>query len=162
MAIAKLKALFQHVVSHNFVDENQVQSWAEDATATPHAKETGDGLQVCRFEYTAVVTLDGFAGDPALLLAVLTTWVMENDPDRERYNLAAPQVDLVVRDDTLSDVDISLVFVETVSIVPDPEGPITYRGQRWAIGEPVIFEATSGAVGHSEAIATDAEYVHTP
>ncbi|BFM20505.1 phage tail protein [Gilvimarinus japonicus] len=146
MAIAKLKALHAHLVAQNFVDENLVQSWAEDATATPRAREKGNGLHVCRFEYTGVVTLDGFSGSEDLLLAVLTTWVMDNDPDREGDNLEPPQIDLIIRDDGIADVDISLVFIEDITIVPDASGPVTYRGQQWSLGQPDIFTAESGAL----------------
>ena len=166
MAITKLKALHAHVVAQNFVDENLVQSWAEDATATPHARERGTGLHVCRFRYTAVVTLDAFSGSPDLLLAVLTTWVMDNDPNRDSDDLEPPQVDLTIRDDTTTDVDISLVFIEDIAIVPDASGPITYRGQQWSLGEPNIFIAESGALndmpGRDAARPDDAEYAPAP
>lgn len=166
MAIAKLKALHAHVVSQNFVDENQIQSWAEDATATPRARERGTGLHVCRFQYTGVVTLDGFAGSEDLLLAALTTWVMDNDPDREGDNLEPPQIDLIIRDDALADVDISLEFIEDITIVPDANGPISYRGQQWALGQPDIFVAQSGALNdipsRDAGRPNDADYANTP
>lgn len=166
MAIAKLKALHAHLVAQNFVDENLVQSWAEDATATPRAREKGNGLHVCRFQYTGVVTLDAFSGSEDLLLAVLTTWVMDNDTNRDRDDLEPPQIDLTIRDDSTADVDISLVFIEDITIVPDAAGPITYRGQQWALGKPDIFTAESGAVNdmpsRDAGRLNDADYEITP
>jgi len=166
MAIAKLKALHGHLVQQNFVDQNLINSWAEDATATPRAREKGTGLHVCRFQYTGVVTLDGFAGCEDLLLAVLTTWVMDNDPNRDGDHLEPPQVDLTIRDDGIADVDISVVFIEDITIVPDAAGPISYRGQQWALGQPEIFTAESGALNDTPSRDAgrdnDANYANTP
>lgn len=159
MALDKLKGITAHLLAANLVAAEQLDSWMEDGELETASKNLGNGLRVCRQSYDAVIQIERYAGDPALLFALVTTWVMENDPERQSLELPEPTVDVDVIDERVADVEITVRFSEPVDLVEDDSGPILYRGQRWAVAAVPVDEPDQVAVGDNQDLPTDAPYV---
>ncbi|WKD48344.1 phage tail protein [Microbulbifer spongiae] len=162
MALEKLTAITAHLLAANLVSSEQLHSWMENGQMEPASKHLGQGLRVCRQSYDAVIQIERFAGDPALLFALVTTWLMEQDGARFELNLPAPDVDVDVIDERAADVEITIRFSEDVDLVADDNGPIAYRGTRWAVAPVPVDSAEQVAVGDNKALPTDAPYARDP
>lgn len=140
-----LKALHAHLVSLNLVDENQIESWLEDARLVPEGKTetvgTDDmvGINLAYKDYNAVFWLENFAGNPDLLFALVIAWLMENDPDRDSDMDPTFEVDPI--DDKYADVEIKLPFKEKLQLKLDPAGKIHFDDKAWSLAEPDIKTA---------------------
>ena len=158
MALEKLQALTAHLVGANLVDQNQVDSWMEDGRLVPAAQHRGNGYLICRFDYTAVVSLERFSRDERLLMALVCAWLHDHDPTREDDNLAAPRIDVDVLDNCRADVEIQIDFREGVELVADDNGAIEFNGTRWSLAPVIVDIAEEAAVGHNPDEPTDQPY----
>ncbi|MCX2834463.1 phage tail protein [Microbulbifer thermotolerans] len=159
MALEKLKGITAHLLDANLVAAEQLDSWMENGQLETASKSLGNGLRVCRQSYDAVIQIERYAGDPALLFALVTTWLMEHDSERVDLELPEPDVDIDVIDERVADVEITIRFTEDVDLVEDGSGPISYRGKRWAVAPVPVDEPDQVAVGDNKALPTDAPYV---
>ena len=155
MSVRKLIALTQFIEEQNLVDENQIDSWMEDGKLVPSSKNHGAGLTICRFQYDAVFSIECFSGDPALLMAMVSTWLMDFDPEREHEELPPPNIDVTVLDRDRSDVEFAIQFREDINIVEDELGPITFNNLSWRLDDVETDVALSAAVSDSEGRSTD-------
>lgn len=109
-------------------------------------KFQGTGYDMMVMRYDAEIYVDRFPFneyDPAVLLANVAAWLMDNDTDRDRFEaLSDPQVDITIEDETSAEVIINLFFEEDVKVVEDPKGKIIWRGKTWAIAPYVVNTAT--------------------
>ncbi|WP_226648146.1 phage tail protein [Microbulbifer variabilis] len=158
MAGKKLQAITAHLLSANLVAETKLDAWMENGRLASASKNLGNGIRVSRAEYDAVILLEEYRGDSALLFALVTTWLMEHDKDRDKYQLAEPEIEVTPIDKNLVDVEITIRFLENVDLVPDDNGPITYQGQRYAVAVVPIDEPNQVAVGDNKTLPTDAPY----
>lgn len=124
-------------------------------TLFPSFKDMGDGMIVCRFEYTAVFMFEGLpAGlmDPRILMAATTCWLFENDKVRESSKLPPPKIDVEAyendNDTPMSDMEVTIQFSEPVMMkeVSDGSGDIFYNNKSWSIQPYVIHIAESTKV----------------
>ena len=124
-------------------------------TLYPSFKDMGDGMIVCRFEYTAVFMFEGLpAGlmDPRILMAATTCWLLENDKDRGTLKLPPPKIDVEAYENDnstpMSDMEITIQFSEPVMMkeVSDGSGDIFYNNKSWSIQPYVIHIAESTRV----------------
>lgn len=163
MALDKLRSLHAAIESNRLIMPERFDSWMEDGRMIPANKKLGaDQLLVCRLQYDAVLSLEGFTGDAATLMAVVCIWVVDNDTDRERDKLPAPDIDVDQVDDERADVEIRVRFREDVELVLDPAGPLTLNGQTWSLAASTINDVDTVAVGDDQAQPTDLPYTRAP
>ncbi|MFC6633540.1 phage tail protein [Microbulbifer taiwanensis] len=160
MALEKLAGIRAHLESANLVASEQFASWMENGTLETASKNLGNGIRVCRQAYDAVIQIERYGADPALLFALVTTWLMEHDKERLDLQLPEPNIDVDVIDDQLADVEITIRFSESVDLVEEDSGPISYLGKRWAVAPVPVDEPNQVAVGDNKELPTDAPYVH--
>jgi len=132
----KLNSLAQHLESLPGIARDQMEAFADLGKLCPCCKDLGNGLEIGRFKYDAVISIERCPGTLAsLLLAVLLVWLAENDPDRDLLNLEDPDIDVTLEDEQTVFVQISVKFDEALSIVPDPNGLITWDDKQWRIDD---------------------------
>lgn len=113
-------------------------AFADRGVLMPTGRDLGHGIEIGRFRYDAVIQLERYPDDAYALLAFVTAWLQEHDPDRESQGLGDPDVDVSLDDDRTADVELSVEFEEALELVPDESGPIEFNGQRWRVAEVPI------------------------
>jgi hypothetical protein len=144
----KLRALTKHLIDHNLVATEQLDSWAEQVTLSLYWKLDEKGLYLGDMRYRAEIVLERFGNHPGRLMAHLGTWLVENDPDRHRDELPAPMFDIDQLDPDLADVGISLDFIEPLHLVEDADGEFEAFGTTWAFVPFDLWIAEQGKVTH--------------
>lgn len=135
----KLGQLSAHLESLAGISRDQMESFVDLGKLRPTGKDLGQGLEVGRFRYDAVIAIERCPSIIAFtLITSLLLWLDENDPERERYGLEDPDIDVTVEDEQTVFVQLSVEFDESLFIVPDPEGDIAYAGQTWRIADVPI------------------------
>ncbi|MGB3222533.1 MAG: phage tail protein [Desulforhopalus sp.] len=130
----KLKLLAGHLESLPGITRDQMEAFADLGKLVPTGKDLGQGLEVGRFKYDAVVSIERCpARIASLLLSSLLIWLAENDPDRDLSELTDPDIDITLEDEQTVFVQITVEFDEPLFIVADPDGPISYDGQKWRV-----------------------------
>jgi len=132
----QLSALATYILTLPGITRDQVEAFTDRGKLNPIGKDLGHGLQVGRFRYDAVISIDNCPADSAeLLLSGLIIWLSVNDPERESLELSEPDVDVTPLGEQTVFVEISVEFDEALVIVPDPEGPIEYDGRKWRVDD---------------------------
>lgn len=132
----KLSALSRHLLSLPGIGRDQVEAFADMGTLKLTCRDLGHGLEIGRFQYDAVISMERFpARLSPLLLADLLIWLGENDPDRDRLDLSDPDIDVTLEDEQTVFVQITITFDEPICIVPDPAGPLFFEGQNWRVDD---------------------------
>ncbi len=130
----KLNKLAKHIESMPGITRDQMEAFADLGKLIPTGKDLGQGLEVGRFKYDAVISIERCpAGIAPLLLSSLLIWLSVNDPGRDLLNLEDPDVDVTVEDEQTVFVQITVEFDEPLAIVEDPDGKISYDGKRWSV-----------------------------
>lgn len=158
MSVQKLAQFTAFIIQQNLVDENQIESWMENGKMVPASKNTGEGYLVCRFQYDAIFSIEGFTGDSALLIALISTWLTDNDPTRDDDNLSPPDIDVDIIDRNSVDVEIAVQFREDIEIVANDNGPIAFDGRRWELGSVPSSIVDTVAVGDDQNKTSDLPY----
>lgn len=159
MSTQKLQGLHAALESQKIFTSEQFVSWMEDGELLPRAKNLGgDQVLICEIFYSAVFSIENFTSDPALLMAVVSAWLIDNDTDREDRNLAKPSIDVDRIDRDRFDVEIQMSFVEPIQLIKDDAGPLNLYGQSWAMTTATVTEVTSAAVGDDQEKPTDKRY----
>ncbi|MBU0969672.1 MAG: phage tail protein [Proteobacteria bacterium] len=132
----KLSNLAKHIEALPGISRDQMEAFADLGKLCPSGKDLGNGLEIGRFKYDAVISIERCPARLAtLLLAVLVVWLTENDPDRDLLGLGDPDIDVTLEDEQTVFVQITVEFDESLSIVPDKDGPITWDGKQWRVDE---------------------------
>ncbi|WP_300674099.1 phage tail protein [Desulfoluna sp.] len=140
----KLSALAAHLLALPGITRDQMTAFADQGKLSLTGKDLGHGLEVGRFRYDAVISIDRCPSSIAeLLLSFLVVWLAKNDVERFVQGLADPDVDVSLSDDNTVDVEISVEFDEALVIVPDPEGPLAFEGAQWRVDDAGINVAES-------------------
>lgn len=134
----KLQALTKFLRNGLNLRRESINSFADQCPLTPAVKDLGHGLQLGIFKYQAVVSIEDFKGDASLLLALVLAWLEDNDPERDHAALPDPEVDVAELDNKHFDVELAIEFEEALEIVPDEDGPLTFRGKQWRIASVEI------------------------
>lgn len=132
----KLRALNDYLKGRNLVRPEQFDSWVTDATQELLWKPDENGMYMGDMTYTGHISLDDFSGSPSRLTALLGSWLETHD-DRDGLPPPAMQIEVTDLAQDLSDVQISIQFVEEQYLSEDPEGEIEAFGKRWS---PVPYE----------------------
>jgi hypothetical protein len=135
----KLKQLAKHIESLPGIARDQMEAFADLGKLVPTGRDLGNGLEVGRFRYDAVISIERCpARIAALLLSSLLVWLAVNDPDRELHELADPDIDVTLEDEQTVFVQLTVEFNEALAIVEDPAGLIAYDGRQWSVAEVPI------------------------
>ncbi len=141
----KLRALTTFLLERHLVRPEQLDSWAEQITLNLTWKPDLDGLHLGDMRYRAVIVMERFADHPGRLMALLGSWLENNDPDRDD-DLPAPTFDIEQLDNDLADVELTVEFIEPQYLAEDADGEIEAFGQRWAFVPFDLWIAEQGEV----------------
>lgn len=158
MALEKMQALATFLINQNLFAVEQFDYWMENGTNEYTGKKNGNGYVISRFRYDAVFSVERYSQSADLILVLLSVWLMENDGNRSELELPMPDVDVTTLDDTLVDLEIKVTFDESITILPDENGLILYRGNHYSVAPAVITDASKVGVGDTQARPTDKPY----
>ncbi|HCF3382817.1 TPA: phage tail protein [Pseudomonas aeruginosa] len=142
----KLRALTAYLIDRQLVPAEQLDSFAEQVSLTLVWKPEREGLRLGAMRYRAVIILERLADHPGRLMALIGSWLENNDQDRD--GLPDPVFDVEQIDPDLADVELSVEFVEPLHLAEDPAGEIEAFGQRWAFVPFDLWVAEHGEVRH--------------
>ncbi|BAP43924.1 putative uncharacterized protein [Pseudomonas sp. StFLB209] len=141
----KLRFLTDYLKSFNFVLPEQFDSWVSDATQELVWKPDENGMFMGDMSYTAHFSMDDYSGHPARLMALLGSWLETHD-DRDGMDDPVFAIDVTDLAQNLSDVTISIKFVEAQYLTEDPDGEVPAFGKRWSIKPYDLWVAEQGEV----------------
>lgn len=123
----------------------------EDAQLLRIPKALGNGqIQTGVLTYTAVMAWDNFPYrkySPGLVYALVVAWLDEHAcPLREALKLGEPDVDPQFDDEGSCLLEISVGLADPLVIREQEDGPVPYRGKRWALVNPEIWTAQTMAL----------------
>jgi len=160
MAAQKLKDLTSYLLEKKICAARKLTPYVEGATLAKGFKDLGNGLLICRFEYTAILFIEDFAGDAHLLFAFISTWLFENDECRDNDELLPPSIEVDEVDDKTAEVSISIQFIEDITITKDANGLIDFLGETWSLSvDPAGTVVDAIGVGDDSQKPTDAVHV---
>ncbi|CAI8979895.1 Phage tail protein [Pseudomonas sp. IT-P100] len=141
----KLRALTTYLIDCQLAQPEQIDSWAEQVNLELIWKDTTLGLHMGDMRYRAVLVIERFTENPALLMALLGGWLETNDPDRDD-DLPAPNfaIDQVTPDE--ADLELTLEFVEAQHLAEDPNGKVQAFGKTWGLVDFDLWTAEHGEV----------------
>ena len=140
----KLKALTTFLIERRLVLPELLDSWTNQVNLELIWKPDVDGMHMGDMNYSATIVLERFADNPARLMALVGSWLENNDEDRD--GLPATVFDITMLDNDLADVDIKLQFSEPQYLTEDPDGEIEAFGQTWAFVPFELWVAEKGEV----------------
>ena len=140
----KLKALTAYLIERQLVMPEQLDSWTDQVQLELVWKPDTKGMHMGDMNYSATIVLERFADNPARLMALVGSWLENNDEDRD--GLPATVFDITMLDNDLADVDIKLQFSEPQYLTEDPDGEIEAFGQTWAFVPFELWVAEKGEV----------------
>ena len=114
----------------------QVDSWMENVGLRLTPKGMGLGLELGKMEYDAVFSIEEFPFkevNPMVVIATMMAWVMDNDPDRETFELGEPSYSVEPESDNTVTIEVSVPFIETITVVEDDKGEIKFRGKTYSL-----------------------------
>ena len=140
----KLQTLTRYLLDRNLVAPEQLDSWTDQVQLELIWKPDVQGMHMGDMNYSATIVLERFADNPARLMALVGSWLENNDEDRD--GLPATVFDITMLDNDLADVDIKLQFSEPQYLTEDPDGEIEAFGQTWAFVPFELWVAEKGEV----------------
>ena len=140
----KLQALTAYLIERQLVAPEQLDSWTDQVQLELVWKPDTKGMRMGDMNYSATIVLERFADNPARLMALVGSWLENNDEDRD--GLPATVFDITMLDNDLADVDIKLQFSEPQYLTEDPDGEIEAFGQTWAFVPFELWVAEKGEV----------------
>lgn len=140
----KLRALTAYLQERGLVAPEQLDSWTDQVNLELVWKPDTKGMHMGDMNYSATIVLERFADNPARLMALVGSWLENNDEDRD--GLPATVFDITMLDNDLADVDIKLQFTEPQYLTEDPAGEIEAFGRTWAFVPFELWVAEQGEV----------------
>ena len=140
----KLQALTAYLIERQLVAPEQLDSWTDQVQLELDWKPDTKGMHMGDMNYSATIVLESFADNPARLMALVGSWLENNDEDRD--GLPATVFDITMLDNDLADVDIKLQFSEPQYLTEDPDGEIEAIGRTWAFVPFELWVAEKGEV----------------
>lgn len=148
----KLMALSKYLLEFTGLPRENFSAWADIGRPAPTGRHLGflqgegglasrEQLQICLWQYDAVIGIERYPGDGSLLVAAVMAWLQDCDPEREYQAVGDPQIDISLNDYSSSDVDIAVAFEEPLVAVEDESGPLVFQGKKWRLAEPEIVPA---------------------
>ena len=140
----KLQALTAYLIERRLVAPEQLDSWTDQVNLELVWKPDTKGMHMGDMNYSATIVLERFADNPARLMALVGSWLENNDEDRD--GLPATVFDITMLDNDLADVDIKLQFIEPQYLTEDPDGEIETFGKTWSFVPFELWVAEKGEV----------------
>lgn len=140
----KLQALTRYLIERQLVMPEQLDSWTDQVQMDLIWKPGEEGMHMSDMRYTATIAIERFADQPVRLLALVGSWLEQNDKDRE--DLPSVTFDVVMLDNDLADVDIKVQFIEPQHLVEDPDGEIIAFNRTWTLAPYELWVAEAGEV----------------
>ena len=144
----KLQQITDFLVQLNLVAAEQIDSWVENPQMIPSGEDSGaGGVLLYRQTYDAVISIERFPHQHhpvELLFAHISVWLMNNDSERDE--IATPQTEVDVLDDSTADIEISISFEEELYGIEDPAGTIELFGTRYRLDSQLVNYAETGEV----------------
>jgi len=120
------------------IKQNNIDAWQERGTLVLSGEDKGqDGYQVAKWKHTAVIAIEKFPHrevNPYNILAMVASFLLENDWPRDEYGLSDPEidVDVISSDNAMAIIEVELI--DDIDLIPDANGPIIFNGQRCRLG----------------------------
>ena len=135
----KLTALVEHIMSATGVEREKVSAFVDQGEILLTGRNIGHGIEVCRFKYDGVISIERYAGDGTFLTALVAAWLQDHDDRRD--GLKDPEIDIEINDFETSDVELAVEFEEAVEVVADESGPLAFAGRRWSVAPAPVYAA---------------------
>ncbi len=148
----KLLQNFSHfLLEASGASQEQLKSFANQGSLILTSKDLGNYMELGKFKYNAIFTIEQFYGDVDLLLAQIIAGLVRLNPDRQDQVLSDPEISITPFENGSSTIEISIPFEEPLIIIPDADGPISWRGQKWTMDEKdiSIAEKLIGLLGEA-------------
>ena len=142
----KLRSLTTFLIERQLALPEQIESFAEQVSLDLIWKNGSQGLHLGDMRYRAVLVIERFAENPALLMALVGVWLETQDAGRDDFDLPAPAFVIDQLDNDLADVELTLEFVEAQHLAEDPDGPIEAFGKQWGLVDFDLWTAEQGEV----------------
>ena len=152
----KLAALVQHILAVTHLPPEQVRAYAEAGDLHPMGRDRGPlredaeepkrQIELGLLRYDGVIQIERYPGPGADFAALITTWLMACDTQRE--GLADPTLDIELNTNPASygndcDVQVAVEFEERLDAVEDAHGTIPFDGTTWRLTPALATPATT-------------------
>ncbi len=140
----KLQKLTAHLLKQNLCHQEDVDSWVDSCRITPEARHKGEYSEIGQMVSSCTLFFERYPDDSRKILALVSGWLQDNDPDRDQVGLADPQINVTPLDKSgcSFDVDISLDFTDPIMVQVSADGDIFWQGKRWKlIDKPLVTTA---------------------
>ncbi|MCG9228062.1 phage tail protein [Vibrio diabolicus] len=135
----KLEHLTDYIVSHlnSSVLDNKIDAWQERAAIVVDGEDRGNGGHIAAYwRYEAIISIEEFPHrllDPRNVFALLACWLADHDRERDIHELDDPEITVDVINEESADVLIEIEMMEPIEMIPDEQGLITWRNQRYRV-----------------------------
>ncbi|ATI63797.1 phage tail protein [Salmonella enterica] len=123
-------------------------SYMENVTLLDGGRDLGLGEMVGAIQYEAVLEWERFPYrlcQPQRVFALVLAWLDEQASSlRSTLELPPPEIEVELIDEETAYVVVSVQVVEPLGLVPNEQGDIPWRGQRWSVESPEIWTAEQG------------------
>ncbi|HHL7795734.1 TPA: phage tail protein [Citrobacter freundii] len=146
--MSQLESLTAFITENLPPDAMQMFSSAmEDCELARNAKAMGNNQRrIGVLTYTGRLSWDNFPFrkySPGLIYALVLAWVDEFANElRDELRLDDPKVDPEFDDEGSCILDVVVPLVDPLVLREAENGPIPYKGKRWEIVDPEIWEAS--------------------
>lgn len=126
------------------IKANDIDAWQENGTLMLNGQDLGDGIKIARWKSQAVITIENFPSkriNPYNVLAFLSVFLSEFDQEREQFGLNDPEIDIDEISSDNTTIIIEMDVIDDLELIPDPEGPITYFGEKYLLAPIENFVA---------------------
>lgn len=133
----KMTLLSSYLTSVNLFTASQLSSWVEDVSLRIGAKHEGNQILLHTNRYRAVILVENYdygVNDIEKFNAHVAVWLAEND-NRSDLDEPAPSIAIDLLDDSVADLELTLMFEEDVYISPSDSGDIQYNNRSWTLEE---------------------------
>ena len=145
-----LQGLTQHL--NQVIPERQhkyIDCWMENVELMLCSKDQGLGRDIGFISYSAAFSFERFPFkqiDPAVVMANVMAWLMDNDEHRDRFELNDPKFDVESETEDTVLMGLEIEFIEPLMVVEDAEGPIFWDEKRWSLAPYEIWQAEHGDI----------------
>ncbi|EGR7975502.1 phage tail protein [Vibrio vulnificus] len=150
----KLEHLTEYIVSHlnSNVLDNKIDAWQERAAIQVDGEDRGNGGHIAAYwRYEAVISIEEFPHrklDPRNIFALIACWLTDYDSERDTYDLPDPELTVDVVSSEAADVLIEIEMIEPIEMIPDEQGMITWRNQKYRVQAVPIDVAEEYEMNH--------------
>lgn len=143
----KMTLLSSYLTSTNLFMSSQLSCWVEDVSLRIGAKYEGNQILLHTNRYRAVILVESYdyaSNAIEKFNAHVAVWLAEND-NRSDLDEPRPNIAIDMIDDSVADLELTLMFEEDVYISANDSGDIQYNNRSWVLEEidhDVAEEAT--------------------